>query len=98
MHRKLVTPATTRRRQRKAEAFISFVKSVQCPLRPTPIDETQRERRVRLLENVLKRIELYEKGGLLQGEQHRTHWWEQHRLERTLLQARWDVRMERGDI
>ena len=67
--RRTVNTATARKRERQAQALIRFVQSIERPIQPVPAHETECERRVRALEDVIERFRLYEQAGLLQGWQ-----------------------------
>ena len=92
-------PAQQRRRMRRDAALGKFAEHIEKPIQPVPEKETECERRIRLLEDVSERARLYEKAGLVEkGEENRLHWYLQQRLEKLLVEARRELRFERGDF
>ena len=89
---------TTRiRRERQSNAVIAYAESLENES-SAPERETRCERRVRILENILRRFELEERAKVPPHDYRSALYWQKKRIELLLVLARRDLKFERGDF
>ncbi len=91
-------PQNQRRREVQARALIQFAETMDKPLSTAPVGETVREKRVRHIQDILKRIHIARRSGMLKAMniEIRGEWLRQD-TEHALVIAKREVRFERGD-
>lgn len=96
MHRQ-VKRATQLRRERKTKAFIEWCEELDLPQSTAPVGETETAASVRILQDMLKRIDLTVRADQQKGQ---TVWieWLREDLERRLMFAKCDLRVEQGQF